>query len=120
MWADDFKQGTVQSYSQTMMEERDFSKRRGSRMRKWSPTFQTIVFLSNPLRTCFFHGALDTQKTRKEILNKILSKCGKSNRLLLEFWVVFFLKFDGIDHFGQRLTGTVAVVLFQLGASVPG
>lgn len=79
--------GNHWQFDPNMMEERDASHGRGSWTRKWSPTFQTIVFLSNPLRTRLLHGALDRQKKRKEHLE-------------LVFYFLFPLT-DGIDGFGQ-------------------
>lgn len=56
------KRGTVGSFIQIMGKESNTSQAGGSWVRKWAPTFQTIVFLSNPLCTRFLHCALERQK----------------------------------------------------------
>lgn len=85
------KHGTVGSFIQIMGNESNTSQASGSWVRKWAPTFQTIVFLSNPLCTRFFHRAL--QRRTKSLydyvvmhvyynvsLNNILSKCPTNKR----------------------------------------
>lgn len=124
------KHGTVGSFIQMVGNESNTSQASGSWVRKWAPTFQTIVFLSNPLCTRFFHRAL--QRRKKSLyddvgmhvhynvsLNNILSKCPTNNR-----WLFVLLPNTSRSLVGpktpdlqQALTRTVGVALFQLGAT---
>lgn len=114
------KHGTVGSFIQAS----------GSWVRKWAPTFQTIVFLSNPLCTRFFHRAL--QRRKKSLydyvvmyvyynvsLNNILSKCPTNNHWLFVLLPNTSRSLVGLKtpDLQQTLTRTVGVALFQLGAT---
>lgn len=126
------KRGTVGSFIQIMGNESNTSQASGSWVRKWAPTFQTIVFLSNPLCTRFFHCALERQKKSlcnyvvtyvyyNVSLNSILSKCPTNNRWLFVLLPNTSRPLVGLKtpDLQQTLTRTVGVALFQLGATHP-